>query len=100
MAAVLEQDEFAKHLNTKFRIQISEAEAVEAELTEVSELSVTAQQARFAITFRTPNKPFLGQGLHRFDHDQMGPFELFIVPVEQDDKGTNYEAIFNRVIEQ
>lgn len=100
MAAVLEQGEFSKHLNTKFRIQIGEAETVEAELTEVSELAVTGQQARFALTFRAPNQPFLGQGLRQFEHDQMGPFELFIVPIEQDDKGTNYEAVFNRVIKK
>lgn len=100
MAAVLEQEEFAKHLNTKFRIKISEAEAIEAELTEVTELSLTDRQARFAIIFRTPNEPFLGQGLHKFDHDRMGPFELFIVPVGQDAEGTDYEAIFNRVIKK
>lgn len=99
MAAVLEQDEFAKHVNTKFRIQISDTETVEAELIEVSELSITDRQARFAIIFRTPNQPFLGQGLRNFEHDQMGPFEIFIVPIEQDNKGTKYEAIFNRVIE-
>ncbi len=100
MPAVLEQEEFNKHLNTKFRIHLNETETVEAELTEVSDLSVTDRQARFAITFRTPNQPFLGQGLRHFEHDQMGAFELFIVPIEQDQKGTNYEAIFNRVIEK
>ena len=99
MAAVLEQEEFSKHLNTRFRIQVNEGETVEAELTEVSELSVTARQARFAVTFRSPNQPFLGQGMRQFEHDQMGAFELFIAPFEQDDKGTNYVAVFNRVIE-
>jgi len=32
MAADLQHEEFLKHLNTKFRIRISESEAVEAEL--------------------------------------------------------------------
>lgn len=100
MAAVLEHEEFSKHLNTKFRIQISETESVEAELTEVSELSTAGGQARFAITFRTPNQPFLGQTLRQIEHDQMGTFQLLIVPVEQDAQGTNYEAVFNRLIEK
>ncbi len=100
MAAVLEQEEFSKHLNTNFRIQFNEGQTVEAELIEVSELSLAGRQARFAIIFRTPHQPFIGQGLYKFEHDQMGSFELLIVPVEQDAKGTNYEAVFNRVIEK
>jgi hypothetical protein len=40
---------------------------------------------------------FLGQGVRNFEHDAMGKFELFIVPVEQDAQGVYYEAVFNRL---
>jgi hypothetical protein len=40
---------------------------------------------------------FLGQGVRNFEHEQMGKFELFIVPVEQDEQGFYYEAVFNRI---
>jgi hypothetical protein len=33
-------------------------------------------------------------------HDQIGEFELFIVPIKQDDRGFYYEAIFNRLRNQ
>jgi len=100
MAAVLEHEEFLKHLNTKFRIRLSETETVEAELTEVSEHLLSPRQERFAIVFRTSNEIFLGQGQRPFEHDQMGEFPLFLVPIGRDEKGTHYEAVFNRLVKK
>lgn len=100
MAAVLEYDEFAKHLNTKFRVRLNENETVEAELIEISEHLISARQDRFALVFLAANEPFLGQGQREFEHDQMGEFTIFLVPIERDDRGTSYEAVFNRVIKR
>ena len=100
MAAALTHEEFSKHLNTKFRIHVNETEAIEAQLTEVSELLTSPRQERFSILFRTANDPFLGQGLRRFQHEQMESFDLFIVPVGRDEEGTNYEAVFNRLVQK
>ena len=100
MPAVLEHEEFTKHLNTKFRICPEGVEKVEAELTNVSEHLVSPRQERFSITFRASNETFLAQGLRRFEHDQMGTFDLFIVPIERTDEGTYYEAVFNRLIKK
>ena len=100
MAADLQHEEFLKHLNTKFRIRISESEAVEAELTEVSERLMNPKQERFSLVFRTPNEMFLGQGQRPFEHDQMGNFELFIVPIGRGEGGTDYEAVFNRLVKK
>jgi hypothetical protein len=100
MAADLTHEEFSKHLNTRFGIRISEAQLIEVELTEVSELLITARQERFSLIFRSANDILVAQGLHRFEHDQMGPFDLFIVPVDRDENGTYYEAVFNRLIKK
>jgi len=100
MAADLQHEEFLKHLNTKFRIRVSEADAVEAELTEVSERIMSPRQERFSLVFRTTNQIFLGQGQRAFEHDQMGNFGLFIVPIGRDESGTDYEAVFNRLIKK
>jgi hypothetical protein len=40
---------------------------------------------------------YLDQGVRNFIHDQMGQFELFIVPIRQDAQGFYYEAVFNRL---
>jgi hypothetical protein len=100
MAAALTHEEFSKHLNTKFRIRISEEEAIDAELTEVSELLLSPRQERFSIYFRTANEPFLGQGMRGFEHDQMGAFDLFLVPMARDEEGTSYESVFNRMVKK
>ena len=100
MSAELTHEEFSKHLNTKFEIRISEAQAVEVELTEVSELLLSARQERFSLIFRSANDIMVAQGLHRFEHDQMGSFDLFIVPVDRDGRGTYHEAVFNRLIKK
>jgi hypothetical protein len=98
MADALTHEEFSKHLNTKFQIRVSETEAIEAELIDVSELLISPRQERFSILFHTANEPFLGQGMRRFEHQQMEPFDLFIVPIGRDEEGTSYEAVFNRVV--
>jgi hypothetical protein len=48
--------------------------------------------------FRAANEPFLGQGMRRFEHDQMEDFDLFIVPIARDEEGTEYESVFNRLV--
>lgn len=98
MGAVLEHEEFSRHLNTRFRVHVNDSETTEAELIEISEHLVSARQERFAITFRTSNETFLGQGMRRLDHDQMGSLDLFLVPTGRNEEGTYYEAVFNRLI--
>ena len=99
MAARLEHEEFAKYLHEKFRIRLNE-QTIEAELTDISEHLVSPRQERFSIVFRTSNEMLLEQGLRLFEHDQMGSFELFIVPIGRDEDGTYYEAVFNRMVKK
>ena len=97
MAAPLEHAEFAKHVNTTFRIRLNERETLPAELTEISEHMVSPQQERFWIVFKTSNEVLLGQGLRSVEHDAMGNFDLFLVPMSRDEQGTYYEAVFNHL---
>lgn len=100
MEASLTHEEFSKHGNSKFRIDLDEKTGVEVELIEVSEVKLYPRQEEFGIVFRGPLDGFLGQGVRRFKHEQMGDFELFIVPIRQDAEGYYYEAIFNRIREE
>ena len=98
MSAPLSHEAFASKLNTTFRIYLDDSTSVEAELVEVSDLKLSAMQERFAIVLRGPNDRFLGQGTRRFEHDELGEFDLFIVPISKDDNSTYYEAVFNRLV--
>jgi predicted deacetylase len=86
-------------LKKKFQVQVDENTAVELELTGISELKQYPRQEEFALEFRGPANMFLGQGIRFFKHEQMGQFEIFIVPIRQDNQGLYYEAVFNRVRE-
>ena len=99
MGASLTHEEFTKHVNTKFQVENEESVPVELELINVSELKLYPRQVEFSLEFRSPLNMFLSQGVHNFSHDQMGQFELFIVPFKQDGQGFYYQAVFNNLRE-
>ena len=99
MEASLTHEAFTQQVNTKFQVHIDQNTRVELELTEISELKLYPHQEQFAIVFRGPLDMFLGQGVRSFTHNQMGQFEMFIVPIRQDEQGFYYEAVFNRLRE-
>ena len=99
MEASLTHEEFTKNANTKFQVETDGNTPVELELIAISELKLYPQQQEFSVQFRGPLSTYLDQGVRPFKHDQMGQFELFIVPIKQDAEGFYYEAIFNRLRE-
>jgi len=48
----------------------------------------------FRLEWRGPSEPVLGQAIYRFRRGEQ-LFDMFIVPVGRDARGTLYEAIFN-----
>jgi hypothetical protein len=99
MEASLTHEEFTKHVNTKFQVENEGDIPVELELIDISELKLHPRQVEFSLEFRSPLNMFLNQGVHNFTHDQMGQFELFIVPIKQDAQGFYYQAVFNNLRE-
>jgi uncharacterized protein DUF6916 len=97
MPATLTEKEFSQHLNTKFRAHLEEGDVVDLELTQVKPYLKGAQEGmeQFSALFRGPTEPRLPQRIYSFKHDQMGEFEIFIVPIGLDDHGIRYEAVFN-----
>jgi hypothetical protein len=97
MAAPLTEAEFSKHVNTKFRVAIEPP--LELELTQVKGyLSKAHEQTgmeRFSAFFFGPLDPYLPQNTYSFEHEQMGAFDMFLVPVSRDESGFRYEAVFN-----
>jgi hypothetical protein len=74
-------------------------EPIELELAEVkSYQSRTNEQSgmeRFSIFFVGPPEPYLPQHIYSLAHEQMGAFDLFLVPIGGNEKGFRYEAVFN-----
>ena len=101
MPATLTENEFSKHVNTKFHLKPNTADGpqVELELAEVKGYAKKAEEhsgmERFSVFFDGPGDLHLPQGVYSLTHDQMGEFEIFLVPIARDERGFRYEAVFN-----
>jgi len=94
----LTEANFSQQLNTKFLVSLADG-TVELELAEVkgyrSQYEEQQGMERFSIYFQGPTELILPQGLYSVAHEQMGSFEIFIVPIKQREAGIRYEAVFN-----
>lgn len=94
----LKLENFSPHLNSKFLVKREPegVEAVELELVEAVDLGSTPRQEQFSILFQGPGSQQLEQAIYRFEHQEMGAFDIFIVPVKRVQDVIQYEAVFNR----
>ena len=93
---------FSAHLGKTFRISMDSSQPLDLELIEATDLSARYPSERaegkwrpFSIVFRGPGDILLPQAIYRIEHDQIGTFDLFIVPIGRDKDGLRYEAVFN-----
>ncbi len=96
----LTKTNLAENLHTPFKLCLEPSGTSELELVELTEGRPHPEYESFALLFRGPAAEQLGQGLYRIEHAALGVFDLFIVPVAQDQTGRYYQAVFNRLITQ
>lgn len=96
--ANLTEEEFSKHVGTTFHAREGERE-VDLTLAEVKGYmpgpSEEKKMERFSLFFDGPSDPFLPQHSFQMSHATMGDFDIFLVPINGDEKGFRYEAVFN-----
>jgi len=103
MPADLTQNEFSKHLNTMFCVKpdlpMLADKKVELELVSVKgHVHKPIEQLgmeRFTLYFQGPANVHLAQHVYPLEHASMGEFEIFLVPVGLNERGFEYEAVFN-----
>jgi hypothetical protein len=93
----LSRDNFSAQLQSAFRVWVAQDVSCEIVLIALRDGRSSARQEQFALTFRGPRDPYVGQGTFPLTHPVMGSFDLFLVPVAQDAEGFLYEAVFNRL---
>ena len=92
-------EKFAGQIGQQFRLRADADTAIQVELIDAKVLGSAAasdpsRRKPFAILFRGPMAPVWPQRIYRVEHDGMGTFDLFIVPVGPKNGGMEYEAIF------
>jgi hypothetical protein len=91
---------FSEHLGSTFRIRPDDSEAMDVELISATGLGESTSEEPpdrrqpFSIVFRGPGDVLLPQRIYKMEHEEIGNFELFLVPIGPDEKGLRYEAIF------
>jgi hypothetical protein len=100
--------QFAEHVGTSFRVWQNSAAAVDLILTEAQPKAIIhasalhapdARNEKFSLMFQGPGEIRLEQDTYIFDHSNLGPFPMFIVPMYSSSKQFSfYQAIFNRPI--
>jgi hypothetical protein len=95
-------DVFQPRVGDTFRIRQPGSE-IEAELIEArafgggparAEAETSRRRIPFSLSFRTSLTAPLPQSIYEVVHDEMGAYQIFLVPVGPDGKGMVYEAIF------
>ena len=96
MSEPLTLSAFTNYLNESFTLKLDSSNCFELVLVKATALKTSDQEHQpFAIEFRGSKEVALQQQIYSFEHAQMGTFELFIVPVGDDQDYFYYEAVFN-----
>jgi hypothetical protein len=96
MAAHPTRDDFARHVNTLFRLGAAGEDGLT--LVEVSALRSSPRHESFSLLFRGVEARPLPQATWTLGHAALGELDIFLVPVGQDERGRYYEAVFNRLV--
>ena len=96
-------DTFAPLTGERFRLHVEGREPLETTLESVTEIPVsgwrpddTAEHRKpFSLVFLGPPQFVLPQAIYRFEHDGLGTFEIFIVPIGRTAQGVTYEVVFS-----
>jgi hypothetical protein len=98
---------FSALVKTRFRVQADPAHRIELELAEVKQFptqmrpnsdGTTLKNECFSLTFNGPSSRFLEQKTYDFEHDELGTFSLFMVPIGKTQEAFRYEVVFNRLV--
>ncbi len=91
MAVKQTEEEFKRHLNTKFSVRLNEEQTLALVLEEVQPFPALTHargdMERFSLYFRGPGDVLLGQRIYRVEHEAMGEMDIFLVPVARDARG-------------
>jgi len=96
MLDTLTPEDFTPRIGERFRLSADGGHSLDATLIEANGLGAgpQARRAPFSVVFLGPPQPVWAQRIYRVEHDAMGSFDLFLVPLGPRGGGMMYEAVF------
>ncbi len=88
-------DSFERLKDSPFRIVVADGMTVDTRLNTVTPLGDSGSRQAFSLIFHAPlEAPVLPQSIYRFEQPEIGPLEMFAVPLGPDRGVFRYEVIF------
>jgi hypothetical protein len=88
---------FAECGAREYRVKLEEGEGLTLELAQASPIDLPSKggaREQFSLLFNGPVEPVLPQAIYTLENEELGTFEIFLVPVAADEEGVDYEAVF------
>lgn len=89
---------FTELEDREFIVDVDDTHSVGMELIEINDLSErsgsSGERIPFSLVFRGPDDPTYPQQIYRFENEELGTHDIFIVPIGSDRDGIRYEAVF------
>ena len=89
---------FSQNLQTMFHLDHGGKQPVPLKLIELQDGCVSPGQGEFSLLFHGPNDFVLPGQTYQLRHEQIGEFNLFLVPLSRDQNGFYYEAVLHRAV--
>jgi hypothetical protein len=89
---------FRPRLGELFHVRVDEEMRLPIKLTDVfpwgADAAAGGDRVPFSLIFHTVPQGIFPQSTYRVEHEQLGPFEIFLTPIGPDERGMRYEAVF------
>ena len=102
MLESLDATTFARRVGEVFRIALDGTTAIEMRLIAMTPApdgwgrpARATGRVPFSVVFQAPPGTPLPQRIYRLQHDELGPLELFLVPIGPGADGMCYEAVLS-----
>jgi hypothetical protein len=100
MSTRLTRAMFEQNLNSRFWLRNGGGERTPLDLIELKDSRSSPPYEHFSLLFRGDRNKIHPQSIYPVEHDLIGGFDLFLVPVDRNDQGTFYQAVFNRLADR
>ena len=90
---------FDPHMNSNFIVTGQGIAPVHMKLVNAEEKK-DEKNYSLSLIFLETTGHYLPQKIYQFEHEKLGKFDMFIVPIGESEKGISFQAIVSRLIKK